>query len=119
MEEFIMTMYPDYLPVDPDFTARLEQLAETDRAFSDADHSEADHKLLSVSFFDSSGAVRAISGRAIGITSPDGFVQFLSLEGHSPVRLDRIITLNGLPAPAYDEYDSYALACLTCMGGMD
>jgi hypothetical protein len=35
------------------------------------------------------------------------------------IRLDRIIVFNGKPGPAYDEYDSYALACLDCTGGMD
>jgi hypothetical protein len=33
------------------------------------------------------------------------------------VRLDRIITINGKPGPAFDEYDNYANACLSCQGG--
>jgi len=33
------------------------------------------------------------------------------------VRLDCIITINGKPGPAFDEYDSYANACLSCQGG--
>jgi hypothetical protein len=43
----------------------------------------------------------------------------LLLENGIKVRLDRLIAFEGRPGPAFDEYDSYALACLDCMGGMD
>jgi hypothetical protein len=44
---------------------------------------------------------------------------FLRFEKGDMVRVDRIITINGIPGPAYDEYDRYGLACLDCSGGMD
>jgi hypothetical protein len=49
----------------------------------------------------------------------DNFEQFLSFENGQKVRVDRVITINGIPGPAYDEYDGFALACLDCKGGMD
>jgi hypothetical protein len=40
-------------------------------------------------------------------------------ENGDEVRTDRIIVYNGKPGPAYDEYDAYALAPLTCKAGYD
>lgn len=36
------------------------------------------------------------------------------LVGDKEIRIDTIITLFGRPGPAYEEYDSYANACLAC-----
>ncbi len=44
---------------------------------------------------------------------------FLIFEDDEKVRLDRIVVINGKPGPAYDEYDAYALAPLTCKAGYD
>lgn len=44
---------------------------------------------------------------------------FLLLDTDMKIRLDKIITIFGKPGPAYDLYDSYANACMDCMGGMD
>ena len=35
------------------------------------------------------------------------------------IRIDRIISYNLRPGPAYDEYDEYGLQCLTCQAGYD
>lgn len=43
--------------------------------------------------------------------------EHLFMENGDKVRLDRIVVINGKPGPAYDEYDSYALAPLTCQAG--
>lgn len=95
-----------YLPVDP--------------AFFDVVESEKfKNKICSVNYFDEANKVEGAKGQIEGINSPDNFSQYLQLTGAGPIRADRIITINGIPGPAYDEYDSYALACLTCMGGMD
>lgn len=40
--------------------------------------------------------------------------EFLSVDSGDRVRLDRIITINGKPGPAFDEYDSYANECMDC-----
>lgn len=44
---------------------------------------------------------------------------FIGLDTGVKIRVDRIITLFGKPGAAYDEYDSYANACLDCMGGYE
>jgi hypothetical protein len=44
---------------------------------------------------------------------------FLVFDSGDRVRVDRVITINGIPGPAYDEYDRYGLACLDCSGGME
>ena len=56
---------------------------------------------------------------AEGMTRDKAGGEYLTLESGEKVRIDRIITINGKPAPAFDEYDAYALACLDCQGGMD
>ncbi|MGF1638994.1 MAG: hypothetical protein ACFCUU_18100 [Cyclobacteriaceae bacterium] len=45
--------------------------------------------------------------------------EFLVLDTEEKIRLDKIVTLFGRPGPAYDQYDAYANACFSCMGGMD
>jgi hypothetical protein len=57
-------------------------------------------------------------GSVTDLLSSDGFAHFIVLDNDIAIRLDRIITLNGSPGPAYEEYDLFALQCLTCMGGM-
>lgn len=41
---------------------------------------------------------------------------FIQLDTGDMIRVDRIITLFGKPGAAYDEYDAYANACLSCFG---
>lgn len=62
------------------------------------------------------------------IESAKGFVSailkekdgdYVLLNSNEKIRLDKIITLYGKPGPAYDLYDSFANACMDCMGGMD
>jgi hypothetical protein len=40
--------------------------------------------------------------------------EFLPVNSGDKVRLDRIITINGKPGPAFDEYDNYANECMDC-----
>lgn len=56
-----------------------------------------------------------ITGRITNTRNED----FLIFDSGDNVRVDRVITINGIPGPAYDEYDRYGLACLDCGGGMD
>lgn len=44
---------------------------------------------------------------------------FITVENQSTIRIDRIITLFGKPGAAYDEYESYSNACMSCTGGYD
>lgn len=74
---------------------------------------------MKVHYFDSNGKVDDAHGEVEKILKVEKKGEFLLFRNNNQVRLDRIITINGSPGPAYDEYDRYALQCLECMGGMD
>lgn len=44
---------------------------------------------------------------------------YIIFQNNDWVRADRIVVFNGKPGPAYDEYDAYGLAPLTCKAGYD
>lgn len=94
------------MPVDPEYTEIIRGLAESGVEFR-------------VHYFDAHSRVLEVRGSFAGLIRNDSGEEFVVLEGNGEVRIDRIIAVNGRPGPAYDEYDSYALACLDCMGGMD
>lgn len=58
-------------------------------------------------------------GNIIKIDNKKDKGDHLIFENGDKVRLDRIVVINGIPGPAYDEYDLYALAPLTCKAGYD
>lgn len=98
-------MKSQYLPVDPDFPEQIEKTI-------------SENKSVIVHYFKKGNEVETTKGLAKKIaTRKNG--EFIVFENGEEIRLDRIIVFNGKPGPAYDEYDSYALACLDCMGGMD
>lgn len=88
-----------YLPVHPDYFDLFRE--ESDRAVS------------RVIYFGEGNQLEEVSGKISGLRT-DGFEVFLTFVSGAEVRIDRIITVNGKPGPAYDEYDAYALACLNC-----
>jgi len=57
------------------------------------------------------------SGKVLALVEINGQGLFIRLDNDVEIRIDRIITLFGKPGAAYDEYDSYANACLDCKGG--
>jgi hypothetical protein len=95
-----------YLPVDPDFFEIIEH--EKQRKDQAVVHYFGPDKELR----DEKGSIRDI----ITVNKREDYLRF---ENGVQVRLDRIIVINGRPGPAFEEYDSYALACLDCSGGMD
>lgn len=95
-----------YLPVDSDYY----DMIETERT--------ASNKAV-IHYFKDENSIGEERGKIKGITANHQNEDFVSLENGKGIRIDRIIVINGKPGPAYDEYDSYALACLDCMGGMD
>ncbi len=97
--------YSQFTPVDPDFYEIIESYQKLDNVV--------------IHYFDPKGEVETARGRIIRLSQMKTTGDFLFLHDESKVRIDRIITINGRPGPAYDEYDSYALQCTTCMGGMD
>ncbi|MFW5889960.1 MAG: hypothetical protein ACOCTO_01070 [Marinilabiliaceae bacterium] len=97
--------YTQYLPIDPDFYEILDkEIRESDEG--------------KVFFFQPDNNIGQAEGKLTGIHKEEKG-EFLSLSETEPVRLDRIITINGKPGPAYDEYDAYANACLSCQAGYE
>lgn len=99
-------MNNDYNPVDPDFHDIVEK--EKSRKPESVVH-----------YFGPDDQVEEVKGALKEIVTDKNHEEYLLLETGDKVRLDRIIVVNGKPGPAYDEYDSYALQCLDCTGGMD
>ncbi len=95
-----------YLPVDPDFFEVIE-------------HERQRKDQTVVFYFGPDKELKDARGKIAGIVTTAKYEDFLSFENGEQVRLDRIIVINGRPGPAFDLYDSYALACLDCSGGMD
>ncbi|GAO31264.1 hypothetical protein [Geofilum rubicundum] len=92
-----------YIPFDSDYFDQIEKAMNDD---------------CKIHYFDAEGQVMDANGTVTCSFSPDNFAHFVVLNTDTAIRIDRIITLNGSPGPAFDEYDLFALQCLTCMGGM-
>lgn len=98
-----MSVKNSYLPVDPVFY----DIAETFKG-----------KNARVFYFDNNQSLEESNGLLNGIVK-NSSGEFLDIVSGNNVRIDRIITINGKPGPAFDEYDSYANACLSCQAGYD
>ena len=83
------------------------------------DSFKKENAVIKIHYFGSENELNVANGSIKGVIMNKKHEEFLALNSGYNVRLDRIITLNGRPGPAFDEYDSYALACLDCMGGME
>jgi hypothetical protein len=70
-------------------------------------------------FYFSDGNVADAEGRVLRMDEIAGQGVFIIMEDGKDIRIDRIITLYGKPGAAYDEYDAYANACLSCKGGYE
>jgi hypothetical protein len=99
-------MSTKYYPVDPDYHDMIfREMSEKETAV--------------IHYFEEDNSLGNHFGKIKDILQDENHEEFVVLHSGEKVRIDRIIVLNGKPGPAYDEYDSYALACLDCMGGMD
>lgn len=87
------------------------------REIAEAEIARAKHG--KVFYFDARGAVESEEGKIKGLEESAGEGLFLRMENDRLIRMDRVITLFGKPGAAYDEYDAYANACLSCTGGYD
>ena len=94
----------DYLPVDPVFYEVLDEVKGSPR--------------LRIFYFGESKSIEETIGRFVALSKDDSG-EFIRLKNNDPVRLDRIIVINGNPGPAFAEYDDYANACLSCTAGYD
>ena len=99
-------MNTKYFPVDHDYYDMiLHEMSEKDEAV--------------IHYFGEDITLLEARGKIAGIITDEHNEDYVDMVKAGKVRIDRIIVVNGKPGPAYDEYDSYALACLDCMGGMD
>lgn len=99
-------MTAKYLPVDPDYLESFEQAISSPQK-------------ITVQYFEKENTLKKAEGRITKISQNKIGEEFLVFESGQKIRLDRIVVFDGKPGPAFDEYDSFALACLDCMGGMD
>jgi hypothetical protein len=74
---------------------------------------------VTVHYFGDDNSLHSAHGKVKEIQSNSENEEFVKLDNGEQVRFDRIIVFGGKPGPAFDEYDSYALACLDCTGGMN
>lgn len=70
-----------------------------------------------VFYFDEDQRIATEEGTIVKMEEIEGHGVFIHLDTGKNIRIDRIITLFGKPGAAYDEYDRFANACLSCTGG--
>ncbi len=68
--------------------------------------------IVNLTYFEKQGKISSIKSKNMSL-SGNNSGHFLS-DSNNKVRLDKIVTLNGVPGPAYSIYESYMNACLTC-----
>lgn len=89
-----------FSPIDPDYYDLIDELVKSD-------------KCGKIFFFSPTNELDEISGHLSGVVKKsDG--EYLATDSATMARLDKVITIFGKPGPAFDEYDRYANACLTC-----
>ncbi len=98
-------MKPSYLPIDPDFFDMFEK--------------EIKKESLRVVYFGKGTNLEEVKGKAKAIVNKNDNEYFFKYVSGQVVRVDRIIVYNGKPGPAFDEYDAYALECLSCKAGYE
>lgn len=98
-------MKPLYLPIDPDFFDLFEKEIEKDS--------------VRVVYFGKGTKLEEMNGKAEAIMKKSGNEYFMKFRNGEEVRVDRIVVYNGRPGPAFDEYDAFALECLSCKAGYE
>ncbi len=67
-----------------------------------------------VIYFGKGVELEEAKGKITGTFRNDLNEEYLRFDTKQEVRIDRIISINGIPGPAYDEYNNYGMACLDC-----
>lgn len=96
-----------YLPISSDYFELFEK------------EKQKDNVRVFYFGFDNYPHLEETSGKIINIDKNSNNEFYLHFENNERVRVDRVVVFNGIPGPAYDEYDAYALAPLTCKAGYD
>jgi hypothetical protein len=98
-------MKTDFIPIHPDYYEMFSK--------------EQEKEFARMFYFANGSLVEEAKGKISKLVKNALNEEYLIFDSGNEVRIDRIITVNGKPGPAYDEYDSYALACLDCTAGME
>lgn len=69
-------------------------------------------------FWSTEETVAEVIGKVVSLDDFPNRGMFVTLDSGAQVRIDRIITIYGIPGAAYDEYDSFANQCLSCTAGV-
>lgn len=93
-------MKTNFIPIHPEYYDMFSE--------------EREKEISKVFYFGTGSDVEEAKGKITDLVKTDAFEEYLAFDSGDKVRVDRIITVNGKPGPAYDEYDAYALACLNC-----
>lgn len=80
---------------------------------------EKENSSTRVFYFGGGTEIKEIEGKVTGLERKNSYEYYLTFKSGDEVRIDRIISYNLKPGPAYDEYDEYGLQCLTCQAGYD
>lgn len=105
--EFMKTyVEPSYTPVHYEYREIIEEEIVKQRSGK-------------VFYFNQTGVVDSLEGMVVALTEVTGKGLFINLDTHATIRIDRIITLFGIPGAAYNEYDAHANACMECNYGED
>lgn len=67
-----------------------------------------------VIYFGEGTALEEAKGKITGTQKNQLNEEYLCFDTGSEVRIDRIISINGIPGPAFEEYNNYGMACLDC-----
>jgi hypothetical protein len=76
---------------------------------ADPDHytvfsKEQEKEFSKVTYFGDGSVLKKASGKVTGIAIKEACEEFLVFNSGEEVRIGRIISINGKPGPAYDEY---------------
>jgi hypothetical protein len=77
------------------------------------------HTRGKIFYFNHDQLLDSCEGQIVELKEIKGEGLFIEMDPKYHIRIDRIITVFGIPAAAFDEYDDYANQCLSCTGGYD
>ena len=75
---------------------------------------EQEKAFSKVFYFRNGTEIEEAKGKITELVTKENKEEYLVFSSGEEVRIDRIISINGIPGPAYDEYDAFSLACLDC-----
>lgn len=75
---------------------------------------EQEKAFSKVFYFGNETEINEANGKITGLITKENKEEYLVFISGQEARIDRIISINGIPGPAYNEYDTFSLACLDC-----